>query len=161
MAGMGRPERDRGDPADLADLFSEQYAPMVRLAFLMTGSNEVAEDVVQDAFSRLHVKWDRTENPGGYLRVSVLNGCRSWHRKRARERDRRHLVAVDDTVSPEARELLDALRVLSHEQRAAVVLRYYEDRAIDEIAEALGARPGTVKSHLHRGLARLREVLEP
>ena len=158
---MSRPEPIRGEPARLEDLYATHRVPMVRLAYLMTGSNEVAEDVVQDAFARLHGAWDRTENPGAYLRVSVLNGCRSWHRRRLRERDRRHLVAVDDKVSSEARELLDALAGLSHPQRAAVVLRYYEDFSERDIADALGCRPGTVKSHLHRGLARLREVLEP
>jgi RNA polymerase sigma-70 factor (sigma-E family) len=161
MAGMDRPEPVDAEPASVEDLFRAQYGPMVRLAHVLTGSNAAAEDLVQDCFARLHRRWDRTSNPGGYLRVSVVNACRSWHRSRFRERARLRLVgASDQVVAPEARELLDALARLSYPQRAALVLRYYEGLGEREIAAALGCPPGTVKSHLYRGLEQLRKVIE-
>jgi RNA polymerase sigma-70 factor (sigma-E family) len=163
MAGMERPDPDPAEvgPASLSELFGAQYGPMVRLAHVLTGSNAVAEDLVQDCFVRLHRHWERTDNPGGYLRVSVVNACRSWHRSRFRERARlRRLAAGDQPVSLEARELLDALARLSYPQRAALVLRYYEGMREREIADALGCPPGTVKSHLYRGLEQLRKVIE-
>lgn len=146
-------------PATLGDLFREQYASMVRLAHALTGSNLVAEDLVQDAFARMQARFDRTENPAAYLRTSVVNACRSYHRSNKREQDRLRRVDVPDAVSLEARELLDALAELPYMQRAAIVLRYYEDYSERQIAQTLGCRPGTVKSHLHRGLRRLRGAI--
>jgi RNA polymerase sigma factor (sigma-70 family) len=88
----------------------------------------------------------------------VVNGCRDSLRRRLladRERtDRRPDAQLG------ADHLVDALATLPHKQRAAVVLRYYEDRSEADIADLLGVRPGTVKTLLHRGLARLREVIE-
>ena len=75
-------------PASLGELFNEQYSNMVRLAHALTGSNGVAEDVVQDVFARMQAKFDRAEHPVAYLRTSVINACRSYHRKRFRERER-------------------------------------------------------------------------
>ena len=66
----------------LADLYRREYAPMVRLAHLITGSNEAAEDLVQDSFVRLCRSWDRADEPGAYLRQIVVNRCHSWHRRR-------------------------------------------------------------------------------
>jgi RNA polymerase sigma-70 factor (sigma-E family) len=161
MAGMDRPEPVEAEPASVEDLFRSHYGSMVRLAHVLTGSNAVAEDLVQDCFGRLHQRWDRTTNPGAYLRVSVVNACRSWHRTRFRERARLRKVGIgDQTVAPEERELLDALARLSYPQRVALVLRYYEGLGEQEIASVLRCRPGTVKSHLHRGLEQLRKVIE-
>ncbi len=149
-------------PSTIEDLFEEAYRPMVRLALVMTGSNEVAEDLVQDCFARLHGRWEHVENPGGYMRISVVNACKAWFRSRDRERKRMQLVGAGEQVlSLETKEMLDALEALSPQQRAAIVLRYYEDLSEAEIAEALGCPPGTVKSHIHRGLAQLRKVVEP
>jgi hypothetical protein len=77
-----RLERSVNRDASLAGLYRQEYAPMVRLAHLITGSNEVAEDVVQDAFVRMYRNWDRADQPGAYLRTIVVNGCRTWHRRR-------------------------------------------------------------------------------
>jgi RNA polymerase sigma-70 factor (ECF subfamily) len=105
----------------------------------------------------VYLRWDRLQNPGGYLRRCVVNGARSVQRRRALDRRRpaERLAAAE----PEARELLDALAALSIERRAVVVLRFYEGMTQEEIAEALDVRLGTVKSRLHRGLAELREAL--
>jgi RNA polymerase sigma-70 factor (sigma-E family) len=140
-------------------LYAAEATALSRLAYLMVGSPEQAQELVHDAFAKVYERWDRVDNHGGYLRTCVVNGCRDSLRRRL----------LSDRETPELRpdvelgadHLLDALASLPHRQRAAVVLRYYEDRSEADIAELLGVRPGTVKSLLHRGLAHLREVLEP
>lgn len=148
-------------PGSLADLYRERYGPMVRLAYLMVGSTTIAEDLVQDAFARMHRHWGTTEHPRAYLRMSVLNACRSHLRRQALERSyKRNATLLSDSIPAEADELFDALGALPARQRAALVLRFYEDLSEADIAVALGCRPGTVKSLLHRGLAELRKVVE-
>jgi RNA polymerase sigma-70 factor (sigma-E family) len=147
--------------ASIEALFRDQYRPMVRLAHALCGSNAAAEDLVQDCFSNLFRRWPDIDAPDAYLRTSVVNACKMFHRRRSREKRRLELVGTGDaTVSLEARELLDALDGLTPPQRIALVLRYYDGRSEAEIADALDCPVGTVKSHLHRGLAQLREVVE-
>lgn len=149
-------------PGSLADLYREKYVPMVRMAYLMVGSSTVAEDLVQDAFARMHRHWDNAEHPKAYLRMTVVNACRSHLRRLALERAyRRHPSVMGEAVRAEPDELFDALAALPTRQRAALVLRFYEDLSEADIAVALGCRPGTVKSLLHRGLAELRKAVEP
>lgn len=132
---------------------------MVRLAHLLTGSNEVAEEVVQESFIRLYRNWDRADEPGAYLRTVVVNRCRTWQRRQALERA--HLPHPSArTVDQEAREMLDALARLGSRQRAALVLRFYADLSEADAARILGCRPGTVKSLVHRGLRRLEGMIE-
>jgi RNA polymerase sigma-70 factor (sigma-E family) len=155
-----QPLRDRADrDAGLAALYRQEYAPMVRLAHLITGSNEAAEDLVQDAFVRMHRTWDRAEQPGAYLRRSVVNACNSWHRRRRMERERLPRPAPE-AADPEARELLDALARLGVRQRTALVLRFYMDMSEADVASVIGCRPGTVKSLVHRGLRELEGRIE-
>ena len=151
----GAPDRAEG----VAELYRREYAPMVRLAHLITGSNEVAEDVVQEAFVRMYRNWHRADRPGAYLRTIVVNGCNTWHRRRRMERERLP-EAVAEGVDPEARELLDALARLGLRQRAALVLRFYADMSEADVAQALGCRPGTVKSLVHRGLRQMEGMIE-
>ena len=92
----------------LAELYAVQYLPMVRLAYLLTGSTAVAEDVVQDSFVQLQRKWDGVRDPAAYLRTSVVNGCNTHHRRVGRERAR-FPGLVTDTVMPETPVVLDAL----------------------------------------------------
>jgi len=143
----------------LADLYRREYASMVRLAHLLTGSNEVAEDLVQDSFVRVYRNWDRADRPGAYLRTTVVNRCRSWHRRQRIERERLPRPGAEG-VDSEARELLDALAHLGVRQRTALVLRFYADMCEADVAEALGCRPGTVKSLIHRGLRQMEGVIE-
>jgi RNA polymerase sigma-70 factor (sigma-E family) len=139
-------------------LYRDRYAPMVRLAYLLVDRNDIAEELVQDAFVRVHAKWKSVDNPPAYLRTAVVNACRNEQRRR---RAARRVAATEEVAEyvGEGVELLDALRVLSEDRRAALVLRYYEDLSTDEIASVLGVAPGTVKSMTHRALAELREVL--
>ena len=154
-----RLERSVNRDASLAGLYRQEYAPMVRLAHLITGSNEVAEDVVQDAFVRMYRNWDRADQPGAYLRTIVVNGCRTWHRRRRMERERLPRPSPAG-VDAEVHELLDALAHLGLRQRTALVLRFYLDMSEADVAQVLGCRPGTVKSLVHRGLRQLEEVIE-
>jgi RNA polymerase sigma-70 factor (sigma-E family) len=144
-------------PSTLAELHHRQYAPMVRLATLLLASQAEAEEVVQDCFVRMFPRFDEVDEPGAYLRRAVVNACNSVGRRRQRER--RHPPSAADAAELGADEMFDALATLPARQRAALVLRFYEDLSGPQIAEALGCRPGTVKALIHRGLAHLREVL--
>jgi DNA-directed RNA polymerase specialized sigma24 family protein len=132
---------------------------MVRLAHALTGSAESAEDVVQDAFARLHGRKGRIENPGGYLRTTVVNLCRDRERHRRRERRLDTRMLAPPSLSLGALELVDVLLRLQYRQRAVLVMRYWGDWSEAEIAHALGCRPGTVKTLASRGLARLRKEI--
>lgn len=142
----------------LAALYRERYGAMVRLAYLLTGERSVAEELVQDAFVNVHRNWHRAEHPPAYLRAAVVNACRSWGRRRTLELHRRPTPA--EPVGLVADELWDALAVLPARQRAAVVLRFYEDLPDAEIARLLNMREATVRTTIHRALARLREEVE-
>jgi RNA polymerase sigma factor (sigma-70 family) len=154
-------EGDPGSsPSSVSDLYLQQYEPMVRLAYLLSGSRAVAEELVQDSFVQLHRRWTTVAHPRAYLRASVVNGCRGHHRRALRERS--HFPElVTDAVTPETPVILDAVAMLPYRQRAALVLRFYEDRTDEDIADVLGCRPATVRSLLHRGLLALRKVVEP
>ena len=151
-------------------LYQTHALALMKLAFLMTGDQSTAEDVVQDAFLGLYRRWrslDDADKALGYLRISVLNGCRSVHRVRFR-RQGITLDAPEDTASAEDiailgeanRQVLVAIRRLPARQREAVVLRYYLDMTEDQAAQAMGVSRGTVKSATSRGLAALARMLE-
>lgn len=144
--------------SDLTTLYLHQREAMVRLARLLTGSMVVAEEIVQEAFLRMHQQRRRAENPAGYLRTTVANISRSHLRRLRLERR----VLVQDRVTfddPVIDETWAAVRRLPFRQRAVLALRFYEDLPEAEIARLLGCRLGTVKSSLHRGLAKLRDEL--
>ena len=164
--GIG-PGRDSSEPAlnshgGFAGLFAAKRLPMVRLATLLVGSPSIAEEVVQDAFAAVSVRWDTVDRPGAYLRTSVVNGCAGILRRRTIEqRYRATRIEVADSEIPEQLiDLRSALDRLTDRQRLVVVLRYFVDLPDVEIAEALGVRPATVRSLAHRAIAALREELE-
>ena len=140
------------------DFYRHHYQSLVRLGFLLTFSEEVARDLVHDAFVRSYGRFDSLADPLPYLRRCVVNASRSWHRRRHMERIRSGSERVPD-VELEADELFDVLARLPARQRAAIVLRFYEQMRDDEIARVLHCRPGTVASLVHRGCARLRVVM--
>ena len=157
------PPRAGASPAGASTSFDDVYRreqpELVRLAVLLVGSTEVAADLVQDCFVRAHPRWSAVDDPRAYLRRSVVNACHSHHR--GLRRFRRLDLRPSEPVELGARELSDALAALPHRQRAALVLRFYAGLADADIADALDCRPGTVASLVHRGLAALREVIEP
>jgi RNA polymerase sigma-70 factor (sigma-E family) len=147
-------------PTSFADCYTELRPEMLRLAAAMTGSPEIAQDLVQDAFVRLHGAWSRVHEPRAYLRRAVVNACHSHHRRRRVERRHASLAGPESSASLDADELADSLDSLPHRQRAALVLRFYGDLSDVEIASVLRCRPGTVPSLIHRGLEQLRRVIE-
>jgi RNA polymerase sigma-70 factor (sigma-E family) len=154
----------------LAELFREHHLELVRLALIMVGDLATAEDVVQDVFERLHRRWHRLDKPGSdlaYVRSSVLNACRSVHRRSAVARKHAPSLATappglsTDAASPLAdrSELAQALRALPRRQREVLVLRYYVDLDVAEIAATLRITPSAVRSNCARGLAALARIL--
>jgi RNA polymerase sigma factor (sigma-70 family) len=158
--GTGEPMPVEVAATTFDDLFRTRYEPMVRVAFLLVGSRAEAEDVVQDAFARIELRWARLDNAEGYLHRCVVNRSYDVLRRRRLEQRFRLLHRDDAATELEADELADALASLAPKRRAAVVLRYYAGLPEREIAEVLRVRPGTVKSMLHRALAQLREVID-
>ena len=104
-------------------------------------------------------RWNRLDEPAAYLRAAVVNGARSELRKREVRR-RIGLRLRADSAPAEGDFLIDALDRLSPKRRTALVLRFYGQMSEREIAEAMGVRPGTVKSLMSRGLTDLRGVIK-
>jgi RNA polymerase sigma-70 factor (sigma-E family) len=162
---------DRLAPAEgtkLGDLYVRHVDGAVRLAYLLMGDRAVADDIVQDAFVKVAGRLVHLRDPNAfdaYLRRTVVNLSRSQLRRRRVERAylRREegsavaAQAARPASSIEERELLwTAMTRLSGRQRAAIVLRFYEDLPEQEVADILRCRPGTVKSLVSRGLETLR-----
>jgi RNA polymerase sigma-70 factor (sigma-E family) len=143
---------------DLVRLYELHYDKLVRVAYLVSGDASAAEELVQEAFVKVHRSWNRVRDPLPYLRVAVVNGCRSWGRRQTLERERR--PRPSEPAELEADELWDALATLKPRQRTAIVLRFYVDLPDAEIAEILGCRLPTVRSAIHRGLAALRQEID-
>jgi RNA polymerase sigma-70 factor (sigma-E family) len=160
------------DTRRLSELYLRHAADAVRLAYLLTGDSALAEDIVQDAFVRLAGRLVHLRDPDAfhaYLRRTVTNLSKSHFRRKRVERAylaRAHGAtgAHDDRWSGPSVEDRDALwRALGRlttRQRAALVLRFYEDLPEREVADILNCRPGTVKSLVSRGLEDLRNEIE-
>jgi RNA polymerase sigma-70 factor (ECF subfamily) len=167
-----------GDRDALAPLVERHYTRLYRIALSYLREREDALDVVQEAFVRTWKgasRWDGSAEAGPWLtRVTVNLAIDRWRRNRRRgetftplaENDRAAALA-DPLASPDrgvhgreaGERLARALRALPERQRAVVVLRHYQDMSLEEIAGTLGLSLGTVKSSLHRALARMRERL--
>jgi RNA polymerase sigma-70 factor (sigma-E family) len=149
------------DGRSFADFYAQTHPEMVRLAYFMTSSREVAEDVAQDAYVKMQRPFATAAEPRAYLRRVVVNACVS-HQRRRRVAERLPMPTWNKHSSElHADELFDVLRTLPARQRAAVVLRYWHDLSDADIADAIGCRPATVGSLLHRAIAQLRKVIEP
>ncbi|HEY5026041.1 MAG TPA: SigE family RNA polymerase sigma factor [Acidimicrobiales bacterium] len=154
-AGAFDPSRS----AAFDDFYRAHYESLVRLGFLLTLSEDVARDLVHDVFVRVYRRFDGLDDPLPYLRRCVVNASRSWHRRRRLERAQSSAAERVPDVIFEADELFDVLARLPARQRAAIVLRFYEQMRDNEIAALLHCRPGTVASLVHRGCARLRGAI--
>lgn len=146
-------------PPGLVALYKDQYKSYVQLAYLLTGSQVAAEDAVQDAFVAVRARWSNIEtSPGGYVRTAVTNAAHARLRRQGVEARR-----MPDPPPPNAPadlvDLRDAVNRLPWPERVAVVLRYWADVPDEETARVLKCRPGTVRSHISRGVARLRKEL--
>ncbi len=149
------------------DLFVVEYPKMVALAAAVSGSRLLAEDTAQEAMLRLSRNWAKVQglqSPGGWLRRVTINLALSNRRRLATEA-RYKLRVVRSSFSPpptaaEHEPVWLAVAALPGKQRAAIALRYLEDRSINEIADILDIAPSTARVHLHRGRQALRNQLE-
>ena len=149
-------------PSRFVDFYRREYPSAVRLAWLLTGEASLCEDVVQDAFARALPRFDTILNPSAYIRASVVNDCHERFRRRTREERRLRLVEPRpvDVTADRPDELADALSRLPNRQRAAIVLRYWNDLPESEIAAELRVRPSTVRTLIHRALETLRKEID-
>ena len=157
-----RAQRDR----DFGEYIAERRPHLYRTAYLLCGDAHRAEDIVQQALTKLYAAWPRAsrlESVDAYARRIVVNAHidetrRPWRRERPVESglDR----PVQDVITHEDSDALwTALRGLAPGQRRVVVLRHYWGLSVDETAADLGISPGTVKSQTSDALARLRDAL--
>jgi RNA polymerase sigma factor (sigma-70 family) len=140
-----------------------------RLAQVILGQRAEAEDATHDAFVTAWRKWSTLRDPElfeHWFDRILVNTCRNRLRHVARRRAE-DLSADLDFLAPDAygptddRGLLQpAMATLAPDQRVVVALRFYRDLSVDQIADRLGVRPGTVKSRLHRALRGLRSSLD-
>jgi RNA polymerase sigma-70 factor (sigma-E family) len=157
----------RAEHGRLEDLYRTHAPEAHRLAYLLTGDRELAQDLAQDAFVKVLGRFHDIRNRDAfwwYLRRTIVNLSRSHFRRRrverawlARQRPDASAPSIDDLG--ERDRLRRALMTLRPEQRAAIVLRYFEDLSEADTAEALGVAVGTVKSMVSRGVDRLRVEL--
>jgi RNA polymerase sigma-70 factor (sigma-E family) len=161
------PEVESVSRSSLADLYREHRQTLVRLASLLLHEPADAEEVVQDAFLKAYLAWGRIREPDkalAYLRSAVLNGARSRLRHlRVVARtplESPRSVEADGEAADDRRRILAAVRSLPARQRECLALRYYLELSETEIATTLGISTGSVKTHVHRGLAALARRLE-
>jgi len=155
----------RPDDPTFDGFFAREYPAIARAAWFVVLDAEIAAEIAQEAFCRALQRWDRIsgyERPGAWVRtVAIRLAVRSRDRRRREaaltEVDARHLDLDDSVLDTTALEA--ALRSLPRQQRAAVVLRYFCDLDVDELAAAIGCKPSTARVHLHRGRHTLGQIL--
>ncbi len=150
---------------EFTELVHAVWPGLYRTAYLMLGEHQLAEDLVQTALAKTYASWRQVKDPAAapaYARVVLANTAASWFRKRGwrNEHPTEILPELTSETDPSMRPaVVDALRQLSPRQRAVVVLRYYDDLSVREVAQALGISEGTVKSQTFDALSRLRVLL--
>ncbi|MEU3414060.1 MULTISPECIES: SigE family RNA polymerase sigma factor [unclassified Streptomyces] len=165
--GDGKQARDE----EFQSFMVGRWPRLMRTAFLLTGEQHAAEDLVQSTLEQVYTAWRRVgaaDDPEAYVRRVMINAHARRHRRRLREflapKDDSGLVReVADTGDRIAQAddrgaLLTALAQLPARQREAVVLRYWEDLTETQAAEAMGCSVGTVKSNAAKGIAKLRAI---
>lgn len=153
-------------PAGFEEYVAARGPGLVRFATLLTGDPHRAEDLVQDALGKAYLRWSgirRSDNPDVYVRRLVVNGSRSWWRRRSNLELPVEQTTDSRTAGDFGAEVAerDAMRRwiarLPHRQRTVLVLRYYDDLDDAAIAEILGCSQATVRTHAMRGLDALRK----
>jgi RNA polymerase sigma-70 factor (sigma-E family) len=154
-----RPPRD----SEFTELVEAAWPGLYRTAYLLLGEHHLAEDLVQTSLAKTYASWGKVREPAaaaGYARVVLANTASSWFRRRSWRNERPAAELPDRAAAhPEPSDrpaVLDALRTLPPRQRAVVVLRYYADLSVREVADALGISEGTVKSQTAHALETLR-----
>lgn len=152
-----------GGGRDFEEFVVARGPRLLRAAWLLTGDAHLAEDLLQTVLAKLWPKWHRIadQDPEAYARKALINTFSSWWQRRWRGEV--PYAEVPDTVAADVFSALDleyslarAVSALPARQRAVVVLRYFEDLSVEETAEVLGCRPGTVKSQAAKALGALR-----
>jgi RNA polymerase sigma-70 factor (sigma-E family) len=164
----GPPGREPPPAAAVTALYQAHALGLMRLAHIMLGDRQSAEDVVHEAFYGLYRRWGHLSDTGNalrYLRSSVLNGSRSLLRRRTRREPACSPlpeVSAEATVmsGEERRQVMAAVRRLPRRQREALVLRFYLDLSEEEVAATMGIGKSTVRSATHRALASLGRMLQ-
>lgn len=155
------------EPEGLAEFIESRSPALLRAAYFLTGDEHLAEDLVQAALARCWPKWDRIRagRPEAYVRATMVNLQNSWWQRKWRGEvptetlpETRRMAAADEGAA-ERLVIAAALARLPLGQRQVVVLRYLEDRSVEDVAGICGIAAGTVKSQSAKGLARLRELL--
>lgn len=158
----------RRDPAAFAEFVAARSAALHRSAYLMVGERQLAQDLLQEALTKTYVAWPRLRDVGNaeaYTRKAITTTAISWYRRKSWHGERPSETLPDVVAAGHedavARQqwLWSALQDLPPRQRAAIVLRYYEDLTEAQTAEAMDCAVGTVKSQVSAGLAKLRARL--
>jgi RNA polymerase sigma-70 factor (sigma-E family) len=151
---------------EYAEFAAAQAGHLYRSACLLTaGDTHLAEDLVQETLGRLYVRWSRVaraDNPAAYARTTLTRTFLAHKRlRRSSERSTDELpeTAAATSDTPLRLTLLQALGQLPVKDRAVVVLRYWEDRSVQETAAVLDTSPAAVRTRCVRALARLRALL--
>ena len=142
-------------------IFRLHYAPLAGWCRRMTGDDEVAHDVAAEAFVRLLARWGRVNDPRAYLYTTALNLIRDRWRRAERERAAlRRSRPETGMIQPETPELRLLVEGLSKRHQQVIVLHYFADLTVEQVARTLGVAPGTVKRDLFDARARLQRLLE-
>lgn len=142
------------------ETYRDHRVALLRLAYLMCGSHDVSEDVVQTVFTTAHDRWDQIENPLPYLKRAVVNLVKDGQRRRFRRSSTTKAPEQPLVVlPPEVDETWALISGLPWTQRAVVVLHYYEDLPLTEVAVVLDRTASTVRSDHRRALDKLRKEL--
>ena len=145
------------DARSLEVVYRTSRLSLTRLAYLLVGDRSEAEDVVQAVFTAAAAHWDSIEEPSAYLRRAVLNRANDVHRQSFRTTP--VVSARELTGEPAVDETWLFVQTLPMAQRTVVVLRFYEDLGLTEIASLLGRSASTVRSDLRRALTKLKGLL--
>ncbi len=145
------------DARSLEVVYRTSRLSLTRLAFLLVGDRSDAEDVVQAVFTAAAARWDTIEEPSAYLRRAVVNRANEVHRQSFRTTP--VVVARELPGEPAVDETWLFVQALPMTQRTVVVLRFYEDLGLNEIALLLGRSASTVRSDLRRALTKLKGSL--
>lgn len=147
------------DRAMFQDFVVARSDRLLRTAYLLTGDWGLAEDLLQESLTKAWFAWPRVDEPEPYVRRVLVTTYTSWWRRRWRAEVPSASLPdfpVRDDDAGERAELWRAVRALPARQRAVIVLRFYEDLPVAEVAALLGCGTGTVKSQTAKALAKLR-----
>jgi len=161
--------RQRRDTPAFSELVDNRSHALLRTAYLMAGDHQLAQDLLQEALVKTFMAWPRLRDPeraDAYARRAIVTTAIDWRRRRSFHE--RPVEGTPDASGTDAQDgvvthqvLIGHLRGLPPRQRAAIVLRFYEDLSVTQTAEIMGCSAGSVKSHVSIGLRKLRERVRP